>query len=250
MNIVKYILLELITSFTFFLGISTKSHLYLLQQTFNTKLFNLNNVIILSNVSFILCIIYKSISQFLRNNKISKLKHIKFKNVKYIIIISTLNTFIYYIIPHKIKNLKILAISFIILSLVIILSTNKKGTKKIKEIAYLDSIIIGISPIISFIPTISPVISNLLFSKIRKLNKNSAIYLSFISILPILLIEYIKYKINNFSTSIFSIIIIILTFIFSLKIFDIFKNIYLNNKTYKISIYCLIISIFILYWFR
>ncbi len=262
MNLIKYIILSIINSITNLLPISYDSHIYIFQNTFNTKIFDnvsLNALLNLSLFITIIIIFHKQLIKYflsiikciIKKNKTSY--KTKTKYIKSLIISSIISTIMYLIIPHKINNIKIIAISYILTSLVILSSTNKKGTKKYNEITYTDSIIIGLSTIFTFIPTISPLCANMFICSKRRFDKNTTLKYSFLCLLPILLINSIPgiiILISNQEYLLISSICVLISIFISFYIYDYFSYIYYEQKLYKLSIYCLFLAVFLLIWFR
>lgn len=262
MSLIKYIILSIINSITNLLPISYTSHIYILQNIFNTKIFDniyINSLLNLSLFTAIIIMFHKQfikyflslLKSFLNKNK-SSFKT-KSKYLKLLIISIIINTTIYFFIPHKTYNIKIVAISFILTALFLFSSINKNGNKKYNDITYPDAIIIGLSSLFTFIPTISPLCASLFICSIRKLNKKSTIKYSFFLLLPILLINSIPgitFLFNNQEYLLIYTICFLISVFISCYIYDYFSYIYYENKLYKISIYCILLSIFLLFWFR
>lgn len=253
MNLISCLILSIITSITFFLNISTSTHIFILNKLFNTKIFNNNLFINFFYFSFIIIIIYNFLKINISSSKHSKIKKYYLKYLYIIITISILNIIIYYIIPHFPIALKTTPFNLLILSLIILFSNNKKGIKKLNNITFFDSLFISLSSILTIIPTINPIISNLLFCKIRKINKTTSLKLSFISNIPLLILKAfpsVSYIINNKDYYPLFIIGLILSIFISQNILSYFKDIYNQNKLYKLSIYTSILAIFLIYWYR
>jgi len=262
MSILKYLLIGIINSITNILPISYDSHIFIYQNTFNTKIFNNTTLVSLLNLSTILAILiinHKIIISYLikyikTSNKKSKTTHKKYsKLIRLLIFSSLLNVIIYLLIPHKITNLKNIACFYIITSLIILFSTNKKGTKTYKELTYKDSLLIGLSSLLTFIPTISPLCSTLFISSKLHLNKESALTFASFTILPILFINSTKGLINYIIDTnhiLNNSITILVSLFLSINIYNYLKKIYFKNKLYRLSIYCIILSLFIFIWFR
>lgn len=258
MNLLKYIVLSLVTSITFFLPISQESHIFLYQNLFNTKIFNDQIAISLFNLPIIATIgiihnkrLFALLKVPLTKNKILKKNTSKY--IKILIITSLLNTILFFLIPHPLKNKKALAISFIISSLFILLATNKKGMKKYNEITYFDSLCIGLSPLLTYIPSISLLLSNLFLCKIRKINKKNTLIISLFSNIPILFIKSIpkiNFIINTPSMQLIFLLSCLISISISIKVYKYFQYLYEKDKLYKLSIYCLLLAIFILIWYR
>lgn len=262
MNITKYIILSIIDSLLIILPVSYSSHIFILQNTFNTKIFdnfNLNSIFNLSLFLTIIIIYYKNILKFFssiikslfKKNKTQYKTNIKY--LKLILISCLINTIIYSLIPHKTYNYKILAISYILTALFLFSSTNKKGERKYTELTYFDSILIGLSSLLTFIPSISPLCATLFICAKQKIVKSTSLKYSFICYLPILLLNSIpgiSYIITNQEYLIQIILCIFISIFICYYTYNYFKYIYYTNQLYKLSIYCIILTIFLLFWFR
>lgn len=258
----KYILLIIISSITNILPISYSAHIYLYQNLFNTKIFNDKNLIPFFYLPFVISIIYinkkkiikffiQTIKRLLKKEK--KKFNIKINNLKKLILSTILTTLIYFLTPKLKLNLKTLPIYFFITAIIILLSNNKKGEKKETEINIKEFIFFSFSQLLTFIPTISPLCSNLLISKKLKLNHKTSLKYSFITIIPIYTLKSfhsIIYIYYNQEYLLFYSISIIISTIISINIFNYFYSLYTKNKLYKLSIYCILVSLFILYWYR
>ncbi len=258
--LIKYILISIIGSITNLLPISYKTHIYIFQNLFNTKMFN-NNIIVNSiYISIPLAIIYtykKDILKFISTPIKSLITKDKTKYKKQIIIlnyflISTiLCTITYTLIPKISLNIKTIPIYLIILSIIIILCTNKNNNKNIVTLK--TSIIFGISNLLTFIPTISPLCSNLLISKLLKYNKSFSLKYSLLTLIPLYIIKSIpilKYLLSNQEYLAYILLTITITTIISIKTINYLNYLYKKNKLYKLSIYLILLSIFLLYWYR
>lgn len=257
--IIKIILISIIGSITNLLPISYNTHIFLYDNLFNTKIFNdtlIINSVYLSIPISIIFLYHKNIIKifssfiktlFTKNNK-TKLK-ISFLNK---LLISTLiSTIIYLLIPKIKLTIKTIPIYLIITSIIILISNNKTGTKKTSETNIKDSLIFSISSLFTIIPTISPLCSNLFISKILKFDKKTSLLYSLLTLIPLYIIKSFTYI--NFITEeylAYIILTIIISTIISIKTIKYLKYLYNQNKLYKLSIYCILLSLFISFWFR
>lgn len=257
---IKYIILSIVGSLTNLLPISYSSHIFIYQNLFNTKIFENNTLINSIYISIPLSIIltyHKDIFSYLLipfKVVIKKNKHKTQTNIlKYLIITSILSTIISNFIPNLKLTIKNTPIYLFILAIFILLSTNKKGENKASKITLKDSIIYSLSRFFNIIPTISPLCSNLFISKILKLNKTTAIKYSLLTLIPfflnksILIIKQITMEEEYIA---YYLLTITITTIINLKTINYLKDIYYNNKLYKLSIYITLLAIFLLYWYR
>ena len=242
MKIINYLLLGIISSITNILPLSYTSHLSLLQNLFNTKIFNYQEL----NSLFI---IPPLLATFIFLLKFSP--KIKFKKIpKYLIL--TLPFIINIISNHlfnKYYNFKLTPYLFIIIALILIFLKNKNNTKKINDLNYKNIIFLTI---INFIPYIPILLINLLGSYLCQLDKESSIKYSLFSLCLSLLLSSIKgfnYLILPNDIAYLLISITLNTFI-SLYLIKYLIKLIKENKLSKLSLYLIIIAIFILYWFR
>ena len=258
----KYIIISIIGSITNLLPISYSTHIYIYQNLFNTKIFDtpyLINTIYLS-IPISILLTYKKdilnnlllpIKSLLKKDKNKYKKQISNQNI--FLLTCILSTLITYFIPKFNKSLKTIPIYLFILSIIIFLSINKNGSKKQNALSLKDSFIFSISHILNSIPTISPLCSNLLISKYLNFNKSLSIKYSLLTLLPIYLIKSISsinYLLLNTNYIPYYLLSILISTIINLKIINYLKDIYYNNKLYKLSIYTFLLGLYLLYWFR
>ena len=245
-------IISIISSITLILPISYESHIFLLKNIFNTKIFDNNLFISSLNISLAIFFIFINIKNIPKLTKLSKEKKQSFNTIIKIIISTTLITLINLYIKKISINIKFICFTYFFTAFLLFLSTNKKGTKKLKDFSYFNSFCFPFLNILSIFQTIPPLCSNLLSSKILKLDKKTTLFYSTITIIPIYIIKSIPYiiKITNEKTLIYLSISILLNIILMFPIYKYFKNIYYKNKLCKLSIYLIILSTFLLFWFR
>ncbi len=283
MQLIKSIILSIISSLTNTLPISYSSHINLYKNLFNTDIFDNSNLISLLNISLIIAIllyltkdillylkqinsIKSSIKEEKRKMKESKNKlptpllnnqnnlyksHLKY--IKIFILISIINSLIYFLLPKYTPSIKVVALSYLFTSLIIILSSNKNSTKNYKDLSYKTALILGLSTLFCIIPSVSPLCIYLFIFSLLHFNKKVSLNYSLIITIPILFINSIPgliYLLNYQNYIISNIISITISTIISLELLKTLKKIYSENKLYKFSFYCLFLSIFILIWFR
>lgn len=250
--LINTLIISIISSITLLLPISYESHIFILKSIFNTKIFN-NNIIINSlNISLAIFLIIINLNNTSKFKKHITIKKQFFNIIIKIFISSTLITLINFLPQILTFNIKKISITLLIISIIIFITTNKKGTKKIKDISYFNSFIFPLFNLLTLFLNISPLYLNLLSSKIIKLDKKNSLFFSTITLIPLYFIKSFPYitTITDKKVLIYLTISIILNIIFMFPIYNYLKNIYYNNKQYKLSIYLIILSIFLLYWFR
>lgn len=255
MSKIKYIILGIISSFANSLPISYNAHIKIYDNIFNTKIFNDQYLTSFLNISLIIAILiinYKELINF--SKKILKKQKIKKKH--HFLKILTISSFIsIFFIPFNKcpSNIKLIAIFYLLTSIILLFSNNKKGNRKITDLNLKDSFIIGLFNITSIIPTISPLCSNIFICSKRKIDKSLSFIYSTLCYIPILLINSIKgitFLLNNQTYILdYSISLIISTFL-SIYFLNYLKKLYYSNKMYKLSFYCIFLTIFLLIWFR
>ncbi len=243
MKIITYLIIGIVSSITNILPLSYNSHLTLLQNLFNTKIFNyqeLNNLFYLPPLIaiFITLINYHS------------LKHIKKNHLKklFLLIPPILTSIFSSIIFHH-YQLKTIPYLFIIIAILLIFTKNKNYSKPLQELTIKNTIFLSIFNLIPFIP---PILTNLLGCYLCKLSKESSLKYAF----TITFFNYLIPLSTNInyllSTPDLIYLIISITFstLISLSLIKYLINLINNNKLYKLSLYLIIIALFTLYWFR
>ena len=242
--IFKYIFLSIIISISEILPISKLGHFYIFNNTFNTNIFNDLTIVKLSNLSLIICIILifkKDILKLLKKNNLKYLKQslilLIFPSISFILF----NNFQF--------NIKIVGIFFVFMILLLIFSSNKKGTRQIKSITKKELIILSLLSSLYVFPGISKIGIIFSFLKFRKFDNKNIFKYSLILSLPINIITVILSIIIDFKKIQYNIVsyifVLIITFFITYYLIK-FKNIKINNLK-KIVIYLTIITIITLF---
>lgn len=268
MNYIKYILLGIIQGFTEPLPISSSGHIFLFKNIFRYELFNSFNFEIISNFGSFLAILFifrKEVITLLKDF----LKYLLFKNKK----VQTKNNYLYVLkiiistipagivglllndyIEKNYTSLKVLALSFLFTAVILLLVKNNNEKKNDNDITFIDAIIIGISQVITIIPGISRSGLVLVTSLLCKIKKESALKYTFMLYFPISIGTFII-KIPDFINIDNNLILphflgMISSTIITYLSYRWLSNIVKNNKLWKFSIYCVLLVIFIMYYFR
>ena len=251
MYLIKYILLGIIQGITEPLPISSSAHIIIIRNLFNTHMLNDFNFEIFANFgSFIalLIIYYKDIFLLFKN-----------KNIKYILrlVISTIPVGIIGLVfkdnIERIISLKLIGLSLLLTSISLLLVKNINGYKKDDDISIMDAILIGLFEMIAIIPGLSRSGMVLVGSLLCKLNNDSAFKYTFMLYFPISLSSFI---LSIFDIGITSNLLIpylsgtISSLIVTYISFKWFLNYVRHGNLWKFSIYCFILAIFVLYYFR
>jgi len=241
-NIFYVIIAAIIQGLTEFLPISSSGHLVILKDIFNQEIQNFNFEIMLHLGTVFSIIIYYRLDLI----KLIKLNSENRNNIFLIIIgcipISIIGILFKDLIELHFNDIKFLPYSFLFTAIILFLTKFSSGSKKMTlKLA----IIVGILQILALFPGVSRsgiTISTLLLLGV---NKDDAIRFSFLMAIPLIMgASLISLDISSFSSSIIGILI---SFIFGwLAIY--LSNILLQNKKYwMFSIYCFILSIFLLF---
>ena len=269
MNIIKYIILGIIQGFTEPLPISSSGHLLLFKNLFETNIFYSLNFEIISNFGSFLAIlmiyftdIVKIIKQcilyILKKNRTESYK----SGFKYAvcIIISTIPAGICGILfKNKIENFHnvfYLAFAFLITSLGLFIIKNKDGKKNDYQINFKDALIIGLFQAISIIPGISRSGAVLTACMLCNLKRSSSLKYTFLLYFPIS-IAALLLGINDFlSTPNLNDMIIpyfsglIAAFLITYISYNWLSKIVTTGKLIYFSIYCLLLSTWIIIYFH
>lgn len=262
MYLLKYIILGIIQGITEPLPISSSGHLIILKNLFNTHMFNDFNFEIFANFgSFIaiLIIYYKDIIKLFKGS----INHIIRKNndndIKYLIrlIISTIPVsiigFIFKDKLESITSLRLIGLALLITAISLLLIRRIKGNKQDKDITVKDAIIIGLFEMIALIPGLSRSGMVLVACKLCNLDNDTSFKYTFMLYFPISLASFI---LSIFDIGITSNLLVpylvgtLSSLIVTYYTFNWFKSYVNKGNLWKFSIYCFLIAIFVLYYFR
>jgi undecaprenyl-diphosphatase len=240
----KYLLLGITQGLTEFLPVSSSGHLVLLQQILQIKEQQLFTIVILHLATLLAMVIY-----FFKDI----LRAIKDLRLVINILVTTFITGIIAILwkdffTRAFSSLKMLAVSFLVTGLILLLTKRiKRGEKGIKEITLTDAFILGVTQAIAIIPAISRsgiTISALLF---RKVDKEAAFKFSFLASIPAVVGAFIlEMKEINFNFSFFQPQILwgfFSALIFGLISLYVLKTALKKAKFHYFGYYCIIIAV-------
>ncbi len=271
MEILKYIILGIIQGITEPLPISSSGHLLVFRNLFNTNMFNdLNFEIIVNFASFlaILFIFRQDIINLIKGffgylfGKEDKKK--TYKNAfKYcmLIVVSTIPTgIIGLLFKDKIENVlstpKIVGLAFLITALALFLIRNIKGTKEDKDISYKDAILIGLLQAVAIFPGISRSGTVLVGCLLRNFKRETALKYTFILYFPVSIATFGLGAIDILKDNQLGMVFLpyLAGFMCSLIVtyfaYKWLAKLVKNGKLWKFSIYCLLMGLFTLIYFR
>lgn len=272
MKLLIYILLGILQGLTEPLPISSSGHLFLFKNIFNTNAFNdLNFEIVVNFGSFlaILLIFYKDVIKLFKGffnylfNKDEKDKKKNYNDFKYcmLILASTIPVGVAGIIlkdfiEDTLSRTWILGICFIITAIALFLVRNIKGKKDDNDITYKDALVIGLIQVIALTPGISRSGTVLVACLICNLKRDSALKYTFMLYFPVSVASMLLgvkdlLKMPNLNELILpytvGLIAASIVTYFSYKWLSEWVK---KGKLWKFSIYCLLLGIFVLFYFR
>lgn len=270
MNYLIYIFLGILQGLTEPLPISSSGHLYLIKQLFNTNLLNdLNFEIVVNFGSFIaiFAIFYKDIIKLIKgffNYLLSKKDRKKYHNeFKYcvLVVISTIpvgiaGIFLKDLIENTLTRTWILGICFLITALALFIVKNIKGNKDDNDITYKDAIIIGLLQVIALTPGISRSGTVLVACLLCNLKRDAALKYTFILYFPVSIASMLLGIKDLISTPNVGDLLLPYTLgMIAAMIVTYFSYQWLSDwvkkgKLWKFSIYCILLGLFVLFYFR
>lgn len=270
MNLLEYIIFGIIQGLTEPLPISSSGHLVLLKNIFNTNLMSdLNFEIIVNFGSFlaILIIFWNDIVKLIKSFFTYILKKEKRKqcasDFKYcwLIIIGSIPVGIGGILlKDKIESIlsgpKILGIAFLITALALFLVRKANGKKEDNDITYKDAMIIGLLQLVALFPGISRSGTVLVGCLLCGLSRKSALKYTFMLYFPVSIASMGLGILDIIEAgNIHSLLIPYTCGLIASGIVTYFSYQWLSNwvqkgKLWKFSIYCFLLGIFVLYYFR
>ncbi len=270
MNLIEYILFGIIQGITEPLPISSSGHLVLLKNLFNTTLLNdLNFEIVVNFGSFlaILLIFWKDIIKLIKSFFTYLFQKEKRKecanDFKYcwMIVIASIPVGIGGILlKDKIEEIlsgpQVLGIAFLITATALFFVRNANGKKEDKDITYKDAIIIGLLQLIALFPGISRSGAVLVGCLLCGLSRNTSLKYTFMLYFPVSIASMGLGILDMFEAGNLSNLLLPYTCgLLSSAIVTYFSYQWLSNwvkkgKLWKFSIYCFILGIFVLFFFR
>ena len=243
MNIIEYVIFGIIQGLTEPLPISSSGHLVLLKNLFNTNLMSDLNFEIIANFgSFlaILIIFWKDIIRLIQNFFLFIFKKEKRKNTK-----------------NDYKYCWLIVIgSILITAIALFLVRKANGTKEDKDITYKDAIIIGLLQMVALFPGISRSGTALVGCLLCGLSRTASLKYTFMLYFPVSMASMALGVLDIIEAGNISNLLMPYSFgLLASAIVTYFSYQWLSNwvkkgKLWKFSIYCFILAIFVLIYFR
>jgi len=266
MELIKYIILGIIQGVTEPLPISSSGHLLIFRELFNTNIFNdLNFEVIVNFGSFlaILIIFWKDIVKlvtgffkYLFGNKEFK------KEWKYcwLIVLGSIPVGVVGLLfkdnIEALASVKEVGIALIITAIALFLVKKTNGNKKDEDITWIDALIIGLFQMCALLPGLSRSGMVLVACLLCKLSKESALKYTFILYFPVSLASFGLSSIDVIKSGIDSSLLLsyglglVAAFVATYLTYKWLSNIVKNGKLWKFSMYCLLVAVFVLIYFR
>ena len=266
MNIIKYIILGIIQGIAEPLPISSSGHLLIFRELFNTNMFNdLNFEVIVNFGSFlaILIIFWKDIIKliegffkYLFGNK----KYLNEWKYSWLIVLGSIPVGIIGVLfkdeIESFASVKVVGIALIVTAIALFLVKNTNGKKEDSDLTYKDAIIIGLFQMCALLPGLSRSGMVLVGCLICGLNKESSLKYTFMLYFPVSVASFGLSAIDVAKSGIESSLLLsyflglIAAGITTYLTYKWLSNIVKKGNLWKFSIYCLIVAIFVLIYFR
>ena len=270
MDLIKYILLGILQGLTEPLPISSSGHLVLFKNVFNTNMLNdVNFEIIVNFGSFlaILLIFWQDIVKLVKAfflyifKKDERKKYLKDFKYCLMIIIGSIPVGIAGILfKDKIDtlsgNMQFLGFAFLLTSIMLFLVKNAQGKKGDYDITFKDACIIGLMQMVALMPGISRSGTVLVGCLLCKLSREASLKYTFMLYFPVSaasMILGVKDLIE--AGSLGNVLLPYTLGLIAAGIVTYFSYNWLSRlvkkgKLWKFSIYCFILSLFVLIYFR
>ena len=268
MQFIKYIILGIIQGITEPLPISSSGHLLIFRELFNTNMFNdFNYEIIVNFGSFmaIFMIFWQDIKKILKgtlNYLLKRNRNLYKDDFKYFIniIISSIPVGIIGLILkskiEKFSKINMVGISLLITALVLLLVKKTNGLKKDNEITKKNAFIIGIFQMFALIPGLSRSGMTLAGCLLNNLDRDTSLKYTFMLYFPVSLASFFLSLIDLTKSGLEETLIapylsgLLASFIVTYFTFNWLSKLVKNNSLWKFSIYCIILGLFTLVYFR
>ena len=275
--IIEYLILGIIQGLTEPLPISSSGHIRIFKALFNTNMFNDLNFEIIANFGSFLAILFifrKEVIKLVKgfftyiftkvNDEKSKQKkkdsELDFKYCLLVIIgtipIAITGFLLKDIIESKLYSLKIVGFALLITALFLFVVRNIKGTKSDKDITYKDAILIGLLQCIAIVPGISRSGTVLVGCLLRDFKRSTALKYTFILYFPVSIAAMVLGIFDIFNSANLSTLVapyfigMAASLVVTYFAYKWLANLVVKGKLWKFAIYCIIVGLFVLYYFR
>jgi undecaprenyl-diphosphatase len=266
MNLIKYIILGLIQGITEPLPISSSGHLLIFRELFNTNMFNdLNFEIIVNFGSFIaiLLIFWKDIVRLVTGFFKYLFGNKKFKKewkYSWLIVLGSVPVgLVGFLFKDQIEafaSVKVVGLALLVTACALFAVRNIDGKKGDDDLTVKDAIIIGLFQMVALLPGLSRSGMVLVGCLLCKLNKDSALKYTFMLYFPVSVASFGLSAIDVVKEGLDSSLLLgyglglLAAFGATYITYQWLSNLVKKNKLWKFSIYCVIVAIFVLIYFR
>lgn len=272
MKLLKYIILGIIQGFTEPLPISSSGHMVIFEHLLNNFSSDLNFEIFANFGSFlaIFIIFFKDIKELITSfftyiftkDELEKKKHLK--NFKYclLIIVGSIPVGIMGIIvsalnlDEKLKTPTFVGIALLVTALLLFIVRKQNGNKKDEDITFKNAIVIGLMQVIALMPGISRSGIVLVGCLLCKLNKESSLKYTFMLYFPVscaTMLLGVKdiIELGNLNEVLIPYTLgLLMSCIVTYFSYKWLSEIVKKGNLWYFSIYCILIGIFTIIWFR
>ena len=268
-NLIKYAILGIIQGLTEPLPISSSGHILIFKELFNTNMFNDLNFETIVNFGSFLAILFifrndiiKLVKSFFTYVFKKEKRKLNYNDFKYclLVIIGTIPVGIAGLLfKDKVENLmsvRAVGVALLFTALMLFIVRNMKGDKEDKDITYKDAIIIGLIQMITILPGISRSGTVLVGSLLCHFKRETALKYTFMLYFPVSLAAMALgvtdlISSNNLNTVLIPYVIgMIFSIIVTYFAYQWLSNIVKKGKLWKFSIYCIIVGLFVIFYFR
>ena len=269
MEALKYTILGIIQGITEPLPISSSGHLLIFKELLNTNMFNDLNFETIVNFGSFLAILFifrkdiirliKNFFTYLFNQDKRKITYNDFKYCL-LIIIGTIPVGITgFIFKEKIEsfvNVQAVGVALLFTALILFIVRNIKGEKDDNDITYKDAIIIGLIQMIALLPGVSRSGTVLVGCLLCKLKRETALKYTFMLYFPVSVAAMGLGVLDLVESNTLNTVLLpyslgfIASCIVTYFAYQWLSNIVKKGSLWKFSIYCLIVGIFVIFYFR
>lgn len=270
MEIIKYIILGIIQGFTEPLPISSSGHLLIFRELFNTNMFNdLNFEVFVNFGSFIAILIIfwndiiKLITGFFKylfGKKDEKKQYLNDYKYCWLIVLGSIPVGLVGLLfkdtIEGFASVKEVGFALLITAIALYLVRNSKGIKKDNEITWIDALIIGLFQMCALIPGLSRSGMVLVGCLLCGLNRESSLKYTFMLYFPVSVATFGLSSLDLIKEGIDSSLLLnyglglVASAVVTYFTYQWLSNIVKNGKLWKFSIYCVIVAICVLIYFR
>lgn len=245
MTIVKLIILAIIQGLTEPLPISSSGHLVIFEELLNIQLpgYSFELFVNFGSLLGVIVFFWSDLFGYIKTIKEKETLDYSFKVVVGVIPAGLVG-FLFNDMFEHFKTSRYVAIFLIFTAILLLLPSLVNGNRK--KVTWFDSVYIGLAQIIALLPGVSRSAVTTVSGVTRGLTKEEAFKYSFMLYIPISFLSglYSLTKLTDLSLMyvVYFLVAAVMTYVGLL----LFKKVFMSNKLYYFSIYCVIIAVLIL----